>query len=130
MSIEETTRRTQKKEKNTFLLLGSSIGSLLQLGGLILHSRIVLLQSFYLGFQKLDLCGLLPRKLLKNNHLLKLQRLVSLQLEILPSPPKEFGLLSDLFGQILPTKHDPVKALDNSTKALEYKKLLATREEW
>jgi len=48
MSIEETTRKTQasKKEKNTFLLLGSSLGLLLQLGGLIFRSRIVLLQSF------------------------------------------------------------------------------------
>ena len=100
MSTEEATRRTRasKKEKNTFLLLGSSFGLLLQLGGLIFKSRIVQLQSFDLGLQKPDLLRLLPRRLLKSSHLLKLLRLVSCQLETLSSLPKEVGLLSDLLS--------------------------------
>jgi len=35
-----------------------------------------------------------------------------------------------LFGQILPTKHDQDKVLDDTTKVLEHKKSLTTREEW
>ena len=87
-------------------------------------SRIILLQSFDSSLQKTDLPRLLLRRPLKSSHLLKLQRLISRQLEILPSSPKELGLLSDLFGQTLPIKRDQDKALDNSTKLLEYKKNL------
>ena len=122
--------QASKKEKNTFLLLDSSLGLLLQLGGLIFQSRIILLQSFNPGLQKPDLYRLLPRRLLKSSHLLKLLRLVSCQLEILPSPPKELGLLSNLSSQILPTKCDQDKVLNNSTKVLEYKKIPTTRTEW
>ena len=65
MSIEETYSKDTKEGKNTFLLLGSSLGLLLQLGGLIFQSRIILLQSFNPGLQKPDLFRLLPRRLLK-----------------------------------------------------------------
>ena len=101
----------------------------MQLGGLIFKSRIVQLQSFDLGLQKPDLLRLLPRRLLKSSHLLKLQCLVSFQLEALSSTPKDLGLLSDLFGQTLPTKHGQDKVLDDSAKVPEHKKLLTARAE-
>jgi hypothetical protein len=69
------------------------------------------------------------RKLLKSSHLLKLQLLVGCQLETLSSPPKELGLLSDLFGQTLPTKHGQDKVLVDSTKVPEHKKLHTARAE-
>jgi hypothetical protein len=57
MCTKKATQKIQasKKEKNTFLLLGSSLRLLLQLGDLVLKSRIVLLQSFDPGLQKPDL---------------------------------------------------------------------------
>ena len=123
MSTEEATQKIQasKKEKNTFLLLGSSLGLLLQLGGLILQSLIILLQSFDSGLQKLDLFRLLPRRLLKSSHLLKLLSLVSCQLKTFSSAPKELGLLNDLLSQNLSTKHSQYKSTrpSNSTTRVQ-----------
>ena len=116
MSTKEATRKIQasKKEKNTFLLLGEGLRLFLQLGGLILKSRIVLLQSFDPGLQKSDLLRLLLRRPFKSSHLLLLLRLVSLQQETLSSLPKELGLFNDLLSQILSTKNSQDKVLDNS----------------
>ena len=79
-----------------------------------MKSRIVLLQSFDPGLQKPDLLRLLLKRLLKSSRLLKLSRLVSCQLETLSSLPKELGLFNDLLSQILSTKNNQVKVLDNS----------------
>ena len=105
MRTEENYSKDTKERKNTFLLLGSSLGLLLQLGGLILQSRIVLLQSLQPGLQETDLPRLLLIRPLKSSHLLKLPSLVSRQLETLSRSPKELGLLSDLLSQNLSTEH-------------------------
>ena len=121
--------QASKKEKNTFLLLGSSLDPLLQLGGLILQSRIVLLQSLHPGLQETDLPRLLLRRPLKSSHLLKLPCQVSRQLETLSSSPKELGLLSDLLSQNLSMEHSQGRILDNTTKSTRVQKTLTTREE-
>ena len=104
-------------KKNTFLLLGSSLDLLLQFGGLILKSRIILLQSFNSSLEKIDLPRLLLRRPLKSSHLLKLPCLVSRQLLTLSSSPKELSLLSDLLSQNLSTEHSQGRVLDNTTKS-------------
>jgi len=74
MSTKEATQKIQpsKKEKNTFLLLGEGLSLLLQLGGLVLKSRIVLLQNFDPGLQKPNLLRLLLRGPFKSSHLLEM----------------------------------------------------------
>ena len=55
--------------------------------------------------------------------------MISCQLETFSSPPKELGLLRDLIGQILPTKQDQDKLLDNSTKSTRVQKSYLQQEQ-
>ena len=85
-----------------------------------MKSRIILLQSHDPGLQKIDLLQPLLRRFLQSSHLLQLLRLVSRQLEALSSLPKILGLLSDLFSQLLSTRHSQDKYSTTQYKVLEH----------
>ena len=103
--IQELLKKYTKGGEITFLLLGNSLGLLLQLVGLLLQDRIILLKRFNPSFQKIDPLQPLLRRLLKSSELLQLLLLIRRKLETLSSMPKILGLLSDLFSQLLLIKY-------------------------